>query len=304
MQDNIATRLFQRQMESSEQFRAAFANLANSQTRKIQYQGFSYTLQLNPARIKSSTANIQKPLDEKACFLCVPNMPEYQIKENYDEQFLISVNPFPILQNHLTIISRQHTPQSIHGHSSRLMRLSSSMPGMCVFYNSPKSGASAPFHCHFQAGEASKLPVFMEFDSLIRQYSINSANGIHIIKEPTRGIILIESADASDAAHRLQHVLEQISLTYGMEEPEANLGVVYTGDRYRIAIFPREKHRPSEYYREDDSRILVSPGFADMAGLIPCSRPCDYANITQQDITSIMNQVSISAENLGKIDIK
>jgi len=303
MQENIATSLYGEQMRCGDRLATAFSNLAQSKTRKIHFPGFSYTLQLNPARIISSTANISKPLDESKCFLCKPNMPEDQIKRDYDGDFFISVNPFPILRNHLTIISHRHTPQSIHGQAIRMLRLASEMPGMCVFYNSPKSGASAPFHCHFQAGNAEDLPVFMEFDAMRDTYAIGYSNNAWLIKEPTRGIIFLEDKDMDTAARRIENILGQISQIYGNPEPEANIGTVMSNGKYRTVVFPREKHRPDEYFGDEDTRILVSPGFADMAGLIPCSRACDYEKISAQNIISIMSQVSISAENIGKIEI-
>ncbi len=304
MDTNIGISLYREQLQCSEIFSQRFGSLAQSKTRTIQYPGFSYTLQLNPARIISSTANINKPLDESRCFLCKPNMPGYQIKKEYDGQYFISVNPFPILRNHLTIISHRHIPQSVKGQSARMLMLAASMPGMCVFYNSPKSGASAPFHSHMQAGMADDLPVFREFESIRDHYTTQSHNGTSLIHDTTRGMILIEEQEADTAARKMDHILQEISRIYGNPEPEANIGSVYNNGTYRIVIFPREKHRPEEYSGEEDTRILVSPGFADMAGLIPCSRVCDYEKISRSNITSIMNQVSITAENLGKIDIK
>lgn len=299
-------RLFSEQMERSERFQKAFASLHNGQTRKIEFDGFSYTLQLNPARIKSSTANINKPLDEENCFLCKKNMPTDQMKRDYDGEFFLSVNPFPILNTHLTIISHDHRPQSIKGNTMRMLGLADYMEeGFTVFYNSPKSGASAPFHCHFQAGVTSCLPAFMEIESIRDKYTVKEYHGdTFLIKEPTRGIVLIETKDINKAGQRFTEVLDQLSRIYNTDEPEANIGVTKANGSYRIILFPRDKHRPEEYYREGDSKILVSPGFADMAGMIPCSLVNNYNNIAKEDIISIMNQVSIPIEKLMKIEIK
>lgn len=301
---HYAYKLLEEQLSTSEMFKNAYQNLGRSQTRKIEYKGFSYTLQLNPARIKSSTANIAKPLAEENCFLCKHNMPQSQLKKDYDGQFFISINPFPILSCHLTIISHAHTPQTIHGHTERILRLAQYLPGMVVFYNSPKSGASAPFHCHFQAGPAKELPAFAEAEQLKAQYTIKHGNGTYLVKEPTRGMVIIEHEDINAADSMLRQTLLSISQIFGNPEPEANIGACFSNGIYRIIVFPREKHRPAEYYGEDDTRILVSPGFADMAGLVPVSRVIDYERISKENITSIISQVSISEQNLMRIAIK
>lgn len=294
---------FNEQLSQSELMRNAFSNIEKCIVREIDFDGFSYTLQLNPARIKSSTANIHKPLAQSNCFLCKPNMPVDQMKNDYDGEFFICFNPYPILRRHLTIVSHSHRPQSIIGNTMRMLRLSADLDGMTVFYNSPKSGASAPFHCHFQAGFSKELPAFRDIETIKDKYTLESGNGIHLIKEPTRGIVVIEGEDINDVDLRFRNVLNEISLIYDNPEPEANIGVACENGRYRIIIFPREKHRPDEYYNEGSGKILVSPGFADMAGLIPCSRPEDYDKITKENITSIMNQVSIPADKLVRIRI-
>lgn len=303
MQKNIAEELYSRQLEQSDTFRSAFSSLYQSSTREVQYHGFSYTLQLNPARIKSSTADISKPLGQQSCFLCRCNMPEYQIKAECDSEFFISVNPYPILPRHLTIISHKHTPQTIHGHIASMLKLAADMPGMCVFYNSPKSGASAPFHCHLQAGLASELPAFRQIDSIRSRYAEKQAGGISLICGPTRRMAIIESPSISEAESQATNILRQLGAISGNHEPEANIGAAFWGGLFRAIIFPRQLHRPWQYFADDPQKILISPGFADMAGLIPCSRPCDYDRITHCDITSIMNQASISAENLLRIEI-
>lgn len=298
-------KLFSQQMEQSERFSKAFSSLAQSQTREIEFEGFSYTLQLNPSRIKSSTANISRPLGEEDCFLCKPNMPAEQIKMDWDGEFFISVNPYPILDRHLTIISHTHRPQTIHGNTMRMLELARyAGEGITVFYNSPKSGASAPFHCHFQAGLTSCLPAFRQIESIRDKYTIREYSNAWIIKEPTRGIILIENGDIVSAERQMTEALCQISDIYNNPEPEANIGATINDGKYRIIIFPREKHRPMEYSREDDRRILVSPGFADMAGMIPCVLTNNYNEISKADITSIMNQVSIPVEKLTKVIMK
>lgn len=295
--------LMAKQNAHSDNFAKTFATLKLSETRTIEFEGFSYTLQLNPGRIKSSKANISIPVEKKECFLCRNNMPADQIKFQYNDRFFISINPFPILDNHLTIISREHTPQTIKGNVETMLQLSDYLENMVVFYNSPKSGASAPFHCHFQAGWEKELPCFVEIDEIKKRYTTESGNGIWKISEPTRRMVVVEDSNQQEAIRKTEHILAEISRIYGSSEPEANIGVVNKNGIYRAILFPREKHRPEEYFREGDNKILVSPGFADMAGLIPCSIPNNYKTITKEDIRSIMNQVSMPENKLNEIKL-
>ncbi|MBO7438283.1 MAG: DUF4922 domain-containing protein, partial [Bacteroidales bacterium] len=62
---------------------------------------------------------------------------------------------------------------------------------------------------------------------------------------------------------------------------------------YRIVIFPRSKHRPQEYFAEGDNHYTISPGFADMAGLIPCAIENDFNRLDKERITSIFTQVTM-----------
>ena len=79
------------------------------------------------------------------------------------------------------------------------------------------------------------------------------------------------------------------------------IGVVFKDGMFRIIVLPREKHRPKEYMLEGDEKILVSPGFADMAGVVPCSLPSDFYKITKENIQSIMSQVSIAEEKFSRL---
>ena len=256
---------FNYQTEYDEKFRNTFNGLKNSQLRDINFDGFKYVLQLNPMRIKSSTADITKPLDSSKCFLCKENMPQTQLGLDLNTKFTLFVNPFPIFQRHFTIVSRQHVNQTIIGNTMIMLELAKVLENLVVFYNSPKAGASAPFHCHFQAGGEDEMPLFYQIENLKKLYTEKSENGIFKINDGTRRFLVVETKDIFKADEIL------------------------------------EKHRPKEYSLEGDNRILVSPGFADMAGIVPCSLPSDYQKITKENIQSIMSQVSIEEEKFSRL---
>ena len=52
---------------------------------------------------------------KRPCFLCAENLPAEEEGLQFDEDFTIYCNPFPIIDKHLTIVHRSHGPQHIRG---------------------------------------------------------------------------------------------------------------------------------------------------------------------------------------------
>lgn len=297
--------LIHRQLQCSQLFDTNFYNMRMSELRTVQFNGFSYTLQMNPARILSATADITKKPDSSRCFLCEGNLIEGQIAHSYNSDFFIAVNPFPIAENHITIISKLHIPQSIINIVDSFVKMVDDLPDYAVFYNGPKCGASAPFHLHFQACKLDALPVFGEIETL-KNYTIKRAvySGalLYKINDGTRRFVIIEADNASQAKYYIERVLHEVNLIYNTTEPEVNIGMICRDGYYTVTIFPREKHRPEEYFRTEN-RIVCSPGYADLAGLIPVCLKENFYSITSEDITSIMNQVCIAEDKFEKLNI-
>ncbi|MCQ2975703.1 MAG: DUF4922 domain-containing protein [Bacteroidales bacterium] len=282
------------QLRCSDLFNNNFRNMHSSMQRIIEFDGFSYTLQLNPARIKSAAADTSKPLDSSKCFLCKDNLLENQIIEEFNSEFYISVNPFPIGENHFTIISKNHINQGIMDMVELYIESSMMLPNYCVFYNGPHCGASAPFHRHFQACKADCYPLYNQIESL-KRYTTKKDEFvdtiIYKIDDTTRNFILIETSNQTSATHYLNTILSDLSIKYNESEPEVNIGSTYRNGYFSITIFPRAKHRPEEFYKDEEHRILCSPGYADLAGLMPICLVRNFETISQDNIRSIMKQV-------------
>ena len=86
----------------------------------------------------------------RPCFLCEANRPPEQSAIT-GHGFQTLVNPYPLARRHYTIASARHEPQRISGHLQEMARLTHEFRDLCVFYNGPLCGASAPDHLHFQA---------------------------------------------------------------------------------------------------------------------------------------------------------
>ncbi|MDE5661767.1 MAG: DUF4922 domain-containing protein, partial [Muribaculaceae bacterium] len=132
--------------------------LKGVEVKEIALPGWTIKVQFNPARMVSSAAKVDAAsLKARKCFLCAENRPDVQRGIDWEENYTILVNPFPIFPRHLTIPDKRHTDQLIAGRAADMMRLATALEGYTVFYNGPRCGASAPDHMHFQAGNSDFL---------------------------------------------------------------------------------------------------------------------------------------------------
>ena len=202
-------RLFERQMsawpEAAQRIRALDEKV---ERRKVG----SYIVQWNPARAVSTLAKVDsKSLEKRPCFLCRENRPSVQEGISILEgRWEVLVNPFPILERHLTIVSTQHTPQRLSREDFEdMVEISRSLPGYVVFYNGARCGASAPDHKHLQAGKADALPRHEYEDS-----------------------------------EKVWEDIVSLPVPEGREEPDFNL-LMQEG---RALLIPRSQHRPKCYH--------------------------------------------------------
>ncbi len=96
--------------------------------------GCKVKMQFNPIRIISSGAKMDsKTLQERPCFLCTKNRPKEQKGIDYKDNFTILINPFPIFNKHLTIISKKHVNQHIKSNFSTMIDLAMDLNDFVIF---------------------------------------------------------------------------------------------------------------------------------------------------------------------------
>lgn len=274
---NEIDRLFVSQTGEWQQLRESIKQLDLIKEKEISWGNeFTVKVQFNPARIVSTSAKIdQKNIAERPCFLCEENRPKVQKGINFLDKYIILCNPFPILKNHLTIPLHSHVPQRVRHKISDILTLTEQLPDYVVFYNGPKSGASAPDHFHLQAGL--KTPELIQGDNELRT------------------CMIIESKNKDEVIELFEEVYQYLrSLQPDEEEPMMNVISFIDNNCYYIHIFPRKQHRPSQYYAEGSKKLLVSPGALDMAGLMINVREEDFSKIDKSVIQDIYSQVSLS----------
>ena len=302
MDDNSLHRFFNRQMEQWELARNNFRNLYNVEQRSLSIDGNTLRVQFNPARIVSTGARIdKKSIAKRPCFLCRKNRPEEQMTKIIDKDFEILVNPYPILPVHFTIPMRSHQPQAIIGCYSEIHRILTSWPELVVFYNGPKCGASAPDHCHFQAGCNGFLPIQTGWQRYSRNmtelYSTAEGDSISIINEYPTPALLIRSHSQKTDAELFKVVYKALPHNPGDSEPMMNLVCWRTEDTFFTVVFARGKHRPDCYPQPEgaaeDASFMISPGALDMAGLIITPRKEDFDRLTAEKAIAILKEVSL-----------
>ena len=178
LQSEILT-LFERQIKNWTLAKTNYAALQNVREKEFDFENYSIKVQFNPARAVSSLAKVDsKSIEERPCFLCAANRPKEQESVDFMGKYAILVNPFPICQKHFTIPSKLHEPQAIENKLTDMLELAKALPDFLILYNGPRSGASAPDHFHFQAGNVDFFhhPVDIFQGGLIEKQVIKSPN--------------------------------------------------------------------------------------------------------------------------------
>lgn len=268
--------LFSDQQNSWSQLQDAIKQLDEIKTKPFNWGNeFSVNVQFNPARITSTAAKTDvKHLNKRPCFLCETNRSKEQRGITFLDKYIILCNPFPILRNHLTIPLHSHVPQRIRNKIADMLTLAQQLNDYVVFYNGPKCGASAPDHFHLQAGL--KQDVLLQGDNELRS------------------CMMIVSENRDEIIELFEEIYLYLrSLQPDEEEPMLNVIVFIDNNKYKVHIFPRSAHRPTQFYKEGSSKLMISPGALDLAGLIITVREEDFKKIDKTVIEDIYSQVSL-----------
>lgn len=286
-------------------------SLMSVKTRELEVGGLTVRLQHNPERIRSTAAKVDKDsLKARKCFLCAANRPAEQKSLGFESHggsgYDILLNPYPIFRDHLVIACTEHTDQSIWNRYADMLDLAGLYPDFTFFYNGPRCGASAPDHLHFQACHRHELPLEKEVDRLLDASShgqdtpglqlISSAAGVRTchVGTFTRGIFVLCSETAEALSGAFYRLLECAPVPEGEREPMLNLFTWRDADGgYRSMVMFRANHRSHHYFSEGPDHLTISPGCADMAGLLVVPDPEDYDRLDAQLVSEVMSEVSV-----------
>ena len=272
--------------------------------RTLEFEGFSIRIQCNPRRIVSSAAKVDKvSIKNRNCFLCLKNRVAEQNHVLFGADYEILCNPFPIFREHFTIARTTHTPQVIATEFTAFLEISRELPKLVVFYNAPSCGASAPDHMHFQAGNLGLMPLDSELEALKKTYGKRLQNNLQLdvtaVDDGLRRFLVLESSREEALKKGFAATFNFLEELQG-QEPMINM-LSYYRDKWQIVLFPRELHRPWQYFEEGEQNILLSPASVDMGGTLITPMEKDFEKITRQDISDIFSQVSFSSEHFRQL---
>ncbi len=285
-----------------------FGALNRVQTHDFDFGHFKITTQFNPERIRSSAAKTDaKSLAERACFLCLQNLPAEQRGILFHEKYLILINLYPIFQKHLVIASLKHVPQQIEVYFADMLELSKELSDFTIFYNGPKCGASAPDHFHFQAIAQGSLPVEQEFEMLEEKYAevLMQQENLKVVavEKYLRRFVAIISPDKQTMEEAFEKLYRLLDLK-NEEEPMMNVLCSFVENEWRVIVFPRIRQRPLCFFREGDKKMVVGAASVEMGGIVVLPREEDFRKITSEDIAEIYEDVLINADEFEKLKNK
>jgi ATP adenylyltransferase/5',5'''-P-1,P-4-tetraphosphate phosphorylase II len=292
-----ADQLLANQLNDWDLVKVNYAGLQKVITREIDFEeGFKIKIQFNPQRMRSSAAKVDaKSIQERACFLCVANLPVDQGVVDFLMDYLILVNPFPIFAKHFTIPLIHHTDQRIESHFDEMLQMAQSLTDYVVFYNGPQCGASAPDHLHFQAGNKGFLPLEEELLTIDKSLlKATTGCSCYAIDNYLRKALVLEGDDELKISELFTSIYGFLKTCIpGNPEPMLNLLTYSTGKTWTVFIFPRKKHRPDQFFLDGDAQILLSPASVDFGGVLITPREEDFYKLNKEIICDIFNQVTI-----------
>lgn len=300
-----AKKILLEQKQQWELLQHNYQNLSLLQTRILNYQEGEVKIQFNPARKRSSCADVTKQaIENRECFLCIDKLPKEQNGLLYGNNFIILCNPYPIFPEHLTVSKKKHIPQAIIGNFEELLETSRDLGKYySVFYNGPKCGASAPDHMHFQAGTQNLIPIEYQYEilknSFTKNFYVDGKDKIEIrfYENLNRNFIGLESGNKGELLFAFKIFIKAYKkISAPKEEPMMNIVSSFINGKWSVFIFPRAVHRPKEFYDVSEKQIIISPAAVDMSGLIITPREEDFNKITIENVLSIYKQVSLNKE--------
>lgn len=285
-------------------------NLALRETKTLVIGHFEICMQYNPARIQNTTAKVdQTSVQQRRCKLCADHLFPEQKGVAYGDEFVILCNPYPILDQHLSIVDRTHVPQTIAGRLPSLLELAQDLSREFVlFYNGPQCGASTPEHFHVQACTATGVPVLKHCVRIIRNPALHvykqgiwSEKGleIFILRDYHACLVVYQGTNPHVLRTWVEDTIQQFAaLTGKAEEPLINLLVWFDDPMWNIYLFPRARHRPACYF---DGTLTVSPASLDMAGCMVIPVKGHFQTICEEHIRQVFTEVSLEPHVFARL---
>lgn len=294
----------ERQLDAWPDAKRNFDALAHTGRRPLKLGDLTIYAQHNPARIRSTGAKTDaESIRKRACFLCASNRPKLQIPLQWLPGWELLVNPYPILPIHFTIVDTEHRPQD--GIPLEMATMAEMAPDLAIFYNGARAGASAPDHRHCQAVLKSELPLLR----LAEKW--HTPNLPAIVSSEKFGLDLpfnfLSAIITPDKTGMM--ALASMTRVKGIDSetglPDSGLVNAFfwidSIGLLRIIVIPRRAHRPKCFFAEDETKMTVSPGALDMAGLLILPVESDFERITPELARQIYKETAFCGALPGEV---
>jgi hypothetical protein len=289
--------LLEHQRKHWNQFREGETSLGAMRTKQFTRTGARVIVQSNPGRSTSVHAKVDPAsVSQRPCFLCPENIPPEEKGIAFGD-LVILPNPHPILPRHLTAPTRDHLPQKLEGRVETFVNLTAAIgPDMLVLYNGARCGASAPDHFHFQACSTVGVPLLEELTETTVTDEITPVTSFG------RRILVFKSSGVRRTVALIETSLEALdSFGNDDEEPLFNMISVHRSEFFMVYFFPRAKHRPDCYFADDGSRLSISPGSLEMAGIVVVADPDHYERVDAATTLTIFEEVTLEQERFNAL---
>ena len=285
--------LFARQLRAWPQFAKGVEGLAKATTRPLRLDWFDIVVRHIEHRKASTTASVDREsIAKRPCFLCAANLPREEEGLQFDKNFTIYCNPFPIVDRHLTIAHKEHGSQRIANQFGSMLDLALALDGYFVVYNGPECGASAPDHMHFQAGSRVLFPIEKDTAGL---------TGV-TVPDYERNVFLFRGRDRFALIDRMDRAIDLLAEITGKHpEPMVNIAVFHERGEWVSYLFPRAKHRPEVFHTGE---LTVSPASIDLCGIFVVPLARDFDRITGDAIAAIFREVTLPDDQFQEVACK
>ena len=274
--------LVERQARTWPQLAKGMEGLARATTRSVRIDWFEVFVRHIPHRVASTTAAVDRAsIAKRPCFLCPENLPPEEEGLQFNQDFTIYCNPFPIVERHVTIAHREHRWQRIQNQFGNMLDIAAALPGYFIIYNGPECGASAPDHMHFQAGFRLLFPIEKETAGLTDI----------VVPHYARNLFLFRGRERSALIDRMDRAIELLAETTGKRaEPMVNIAVFKERAEWVTYLFPRGTHRPKVFYTGE---LTVSPASIDLCGIFVVPLAHDFERITGDSIAAVFREITL-----------
>ncbi len=304
MADNLqVSELINEQLANWPQAAENYAALRDVKVKDFDVDGMRFKVQFNPARAVSSGAKVDAAsIKARKCFLCAENRPAVQNGIDWNGNFTILINPFPIFPRHLTIPAKQHIPQIVGDSVADMLRLAHELDEYTVFYNGARCGASAPDHFHFQAGNIDFLPLAENLDGVeMKEIKSLGKSSLSVVDTLPLKMFVIDAHTPEEGQQLFEELRKAMPVPEGDQEPMLNMLAYATAAGTRLVVVPRKRHRPSFYGTEGDDCMLLSPASVDMGGVFITPRLVDFERFDESTIRRVIDELCLSTEEINSI---